>query len=488
MSRPAVTIVVPTFNRAEWLRGAIDSGLAQDYEQLELLVVDDGSTDGTAELLSEYEQRCHGDRFRVVSQANAGQAVAINRGWDLARGELVGYLADDDLLAPGAVSRLVEELVADPGCAVVYPGYHLIEADGAVIDTIRPIDYSPQEAVRLHDTIIGPGALIRREALGVAGTWDPELRWIGDLILWVRLGVRGRLKRVAEPLASWRRHPQGATSQVSFEHAREHVRVAELGIELLRPGRRRRSGASRGAPKRVHPRLVLRWRLDHGPGNRWATVDLQRPAISAYAAAMPWNEMPDERADEPTRLWRELALATTELAALRAPRAPRPGGLGGGARASRPRRRPGRRGRDPNPAFEAGGVRAAMLDAAWHCSADSGIGRHPIPARRRGRRHGDAAGVRRAVRAGDLPADGRSRRARAADRGDRAAARPLASIGRQTDESSGWTVFRHEAPLPSTRSSGSVMPRSDRNASTVRSHPGVPWSSMTTKAPSASRV
>ena len=375
MSRPAVTIVVPTFNRAEWLRGAIDSVLAQDYEDLELLVVDDGSTDGTPELLSEYEQRCDGGRFRAVSQANAGQAAAINRGWDLARGELVGYLADDDLLAPRAVSRLVEELVADPGCVVVYPGYHLIEADGAIIDTIRPIEYSPREAVRLHDTIIGPGALVRREALAVAGAWDPALRWVGDLILWVRLSIHGRLKRVAEPLASWRRHPEGATSQVGLEHAREHVRVAGLGIELLGADAVEVADRAEALRNACIFGSFFGGGASDGPGSQWATVDLQRPAISAYAAAMPWNEMPDERADEPTRLWRELALATTELAALRAPQAPRPGGLDAA------RELLGRGGlldgatAGPEPESDPGDVRTAMLEAAWHCSADSGIER-----------------------------------------------------------------------------------------------------------------
>ena len=128
MSRPAVTIVIPTFNRADWLRGAIDSVLAQDYEDLELLVVDDGSTDGTPELLSDYQRRSDRARFRTLAQPNAGQAAAINRGWELARGEVVGYLADDDLSLQVPSPRLVEELVADPDCAVVYPGYHIIDA------------------------------------------------------------------------------------------------------------------------------------------------------------------------------------------------------------------------------------------------------------------------------------------------------------------------------------------------------------------------
>jgi hypothetical protein len=376
MNRPAVTIVIPTFNRAEWLRGAIDSVLAQDYEDLEALVVDDGSTDATPELLDLYERHHHG-RFRAIAQANAGQAAAINRGWDMARGELVGYLADDDLLAQqGAVSRLVAELVADPGCVVAYPGYHLIDADGVVLDTIRPIEYSPLEAVRLHDTVIGPGALIRREAVAATGGWDPGLRWMGDLILWLRLSARGRLRRVNEPLASWRRHAEGATSQVGLEHAREHVRVAELGIEML-------GGAD--AVDRTDRAEALRNACILGsffggdpsdaPASRWATIDLQRPTISAYGAGMQWNEMPDERAEVATELWRELARKTSELAALRAPDAPRPGGLETARELLRSTGVLGPAAADEDPAFATREVRTAMLKAAWHCAADSDIER-----------------------------------------------------------------------------------------------------------------
>jgi hypothetical protein len=371
MSGPAVTIVIPTFNRVEWLRGAIDSVLAQDYDDLELLVVDDGSTDGTPELVSLFE-RHHQGRFRAIAQANAGQATAINRGWDLARGELVGYLADDDLFAqPGAVSRLVAELIADPGCVVAYPGYHLIDADGAILDTIRPIEYSPLDAVRLHDTVIGPGALIRREAVAATGGWDPGLRWIGDLILWLRLAGHGSLRRVDEPLASWRRHAEGATSQVGLDHAREHVRVADLGVELL---------GGTDALKRADRAEALRNACILGsffggdpadaPASRWATIDLQRPTISAYGAGMQWNELPDERADVATKLWRELARKATELAALRTPDAPRPGGLDAARELLRHAGLVAAATGEEGPASATREVRTAMLKAAWHCSAD----------------------------------------------------------------------------------------------------------------------
>src|ERR671924_1972896 len=103
-----------TKTRPAWLRTAIDSVLRQDYPDLELLVIDDGSTDDTPELLRDYARRNPSERFRFLRQRNMGQARTLNRGYGLARGEILGYLSDDDVLVPGAVSRVAGELIADP--------------------------------------------------------------------------------------------------------------------------------------------------------------------------------------------------------------------------------------------------------------------------------------------------------------------------------------------------------------------------------------
>src|SRR5581483_12008223 len=127
---PAVSIVVATHNRSAWLRAAIDSVLAQDYPELEFLVVDDGSTDETPSVLEEYARRNPPRRFRFMRQENQGQARSLNRGY---------------LLARGAISRLAGELIADPDAAAAYPGYRVIDGEGRLVDTVRPIEYSSVE-------------------------------------------------------------------------------------------------------------------------------------------------------------------------------------------------------------------------------------------------------------------------------------------------------------------------------------------------------
>jgi glycosyltransferase involved in cell wall biosynthesis len=315
--KPPVSIVLSTYNRPEWLRGAMDSVLAQDYPNLELLVVDDGSADETPRLLEEYRRRHPPERFRFIRQENAGQAQALNNGNQQARGEILGYLSDDDLLAPGAESRLAGELIADPDAAVAYPAYLTIDESGTPIDTVLPIPYSPVAALRLHDTIIGPGALTRRWALESAGGWDPELRFMGDLVLWMGVGLAGRAIRVPETLASWRRHPGSATVQRNVGRAREHLAIVGRGeaTDGFPPlSRADRAEAIRNAC--LFASLVCGDQEDWP--ERFALFDLHPKRISAFGsgygagATIDWADVAEN-----ARLYRELVLLTVRLAEAR---------------------------------------------------------------------------------------------------------------------------------------------------------------------------
>jgi GT2 family glycosyltransferase len=366
----SVTIVIPTFNRAAWLPGAIDSVLAQDHGDLEVLVVDDGSEDETGAVLDRYAAAHDGRRFRSLRQANSGQAAALNRGWSEARGDFVGYLSDDDRLLGGAVGRLAQELERSPEAAIAYPGYRVIDEDGGVLDTIRPIEYTPRAAFRQHDTVIGPGALIRKAAVTGSGGWEPEFRWMGDFVLWIKLGSLGAAIRVPEPLALWRRHPEAATTQASPDHAREHLLVFDRAVELL--------GESASVADRAEGlrNACLLGYFFAGPEARRDTegpiaIDLQHAAISAFGAGLGIEETPDRRADEAARLWRELAAKTVELIELRhGPPAVEPLGLAHAQRLIA----------DLAPTADGDGsslaeLGATMLEAAFHCGADLDPGR-----------------------------------------------------------------------------------------------------------------
>ncbi len=380
---PAVSIVIPTYNRREWLAGALDSVLEQDYANLEALVVDDGSDDGTAELLRDYSRRWPERRFRHLSQPNAGQARAINHGNRVARGEILGYLSDDDLLLPGAVTRLAAELIADPTAAAAYPGYREIDAEGRVEDTVRPVAYSPRAALRLHDTVIGPGGLARRWALERAGGWDPGLRWMGDLIMWMGVGLAGPVVRVAEPLACWRRHPGSATLQPSADHAREHLRCVELGAGLDGMGALSTAERAEAVRNACFYGAFFGGAGDTWPDDRFVAFDLHRRLLSASTSRLgPDGEIDWGEAERSGALYRELVELVTADAAR-----PEPGEGGLAVALERLREIGVPAGGDPGvaAAAEPAELRLGLIEAAFACGAETepGSNRFVIAERRR---------------------------------------------------------------------------------------------------------
>jgi glycosyltransferase involved in cell wall biosynthesis len=224
-----VTVVVPVYNRAgRLLSEALDSLLAQDYPNLDVLAIDDGSTDSTPDALAEYASR-HPGRFRWERQEeNQGQAAALNRGFEAAEGTLLGYLSSDDVLLEGAISKLAAELERRPDAVLAFPAYQVVDEAGEVVDTMIPPEYSRAESIRLQDTIVGPGALFRADALRRAGGLRTDLRFLADKELWLRLSKLGPFVRVPEPLAAWRRHGGALTvAERGREMADERLRILD---------------------------------------------------------------------------------------------------------------------------------------------------------------------------------------------------------------------------------------------------------------------
>jgi len=376
MPAPSVSFVIATYNRPDWLRLSMDSVLDQDYPDLELLVMDDGSTGETTEVLEEYANRYPSERFRYTRHENMGQARTLNRGYEMTRGDLIGYLPDDDLLLPGAVCELVAAL-RDPEVICAYGGWQIIESDGRVIDTIRPMEYSPMEAYRQIDTVIAPGGLVRRDALLSTGGWDPSQYYMPDFLLWMKVGLAGPVVRVKRPVASWRRHEGGLSEQSGVERWHEFLQLVELGeglLELPAEAHAIRAEAFRNACIQA---AFFMGGAGPPPGERFSTIDLGRPGSSAFASGLPRTDWPDERADESARVWRELARLTLELGRARgagATNGGKPGAPGDGLRAAKEHlRRVGalpRDDEDPSGVSPDRDIRMDLMEAAVACEAD----------------------------------------------------------------------------------------------------------------------
>lgn len=197
-----VSVVIPCYNGAAFLGEAIRSALDQSPAPLEVIVVDDGSTDGSAAIARAFSE------VEVIEQPNAGVSVARNTGLARARGDHVVFLDADDILLPGALAAGAEALDADAARVMVYGGTEVIDAAG------RPIKPADQEVQTVTPRMIFLGthpvctqSMLRREAVAAAGGFRPGLAYSEDMELWLRLAARGgTIYCHGRRVAQYRRH------------------------------------------------------------------------------------------------------------------------------------------------------------------------------------------------------------------------------------------------------------------------------------------
>lgn len=201
---PGLSIVVPARNAARFIGDTLASLAAQHTADFEAVVIDDGSTDGTADIVRGVA--AGNSRFRLVAGAAKGVSVARNAGLEAARGEIVLFLDADDLLAPDALDRFAEALAAAPEAVAALGGVARIAEDGRSLPgrDNRELAAGPDQLALLlrKNFIVNGGALaIRRSAALEAGGYDPDLAYGEDWEFWCRLLELGPLVLVSGPAA-----------------------------------------------------------------------------------------------------------------------------------------------------------------------------------------------------------------------------------------------------------------------------------------------
>lgn len=217
--------MTPSFNQARFLDETIRSVLDQDYPQLEYLVVDGGSTDGSAEIVERYADRL----AWWTSEPDGGQAAALNKAFAHARGDLLGWVSSDDTLLPGAVSRVVAELEQDPEASLVYGEALFVDENGEELFPLEPRPFDVAAMVRACENhVVQPGSLFRREALELAGPFDERAYYFFDFEFVLRLAERGaRAVPIPDRLATYRVHPESKSAGAPLAKARDYLRIAD---------------------------------------------------------------------------------------------------------------------------------------------------------------------------------------------------------------------------------------------------------------------
>lgn len=207
----AVSAVIPVYNGAQYLGEAIRSVLAQTHPVTDCLVIDDGSTDATHEVVAGF-----GNDVRYVRLPRGGQSRARNRGTWLARGELVAFLDHDDAWLPSKLELQLEELHRRPAATMVLCAMEVVDEDGTTLGTNRLFHRDRESLVRAMLTFDGsdiPGcnqaALLRRDWLLAHGGYDAVLSVCGDWDLLVRTLLAGNLAYLDEPLVRYRIRDSG---------------------------------------------------------------------------------------------------------------------------------------------------------------------------------------------------------------------------------------------------------------------------------------
>lgn len=181
---PLVSVVTPSYNTANYIESTLKSVEEQDYPNIEHILYDGASTDGTLEILKRYPQ------VDWVSEADSGQSDALNKGFKKAKGKYIGWLNSDDLYTRGAISRSVEYLECHSDVAMIYTDLNIIGEEDNVYGHTKGVEFT-LENLLVNNPVKQPTLLMRREVIDDLKGVDESLHFVMDRELWLRMTVKG---------------------------------------------------------------------------------------------------------------------------------------------------------------------------------------------------------------------------------------------------------------------------------------------------------
>jgi glycosyltransferase involved in cell wall biosynthesis len=217
--KPAVSVVIPAFNHARFVSETIESVLGQSFADFEIVITDDGSSDGTADVIRRFDD----PRINLeVFPENQGAVVALNSAIGRARGEFICFLASDDRFLPGKLEQQVAFLQENPGISAVFGMPQFIDENGGPLESSQQFNgevfetpfrknITSKEAWLRQFFFAGnclchPSAMVRRAVYDEIGLFDPRLANLPDFDMWVRLSMRHEIAVLREPLTAMRIH------------------------------------------------------------------------------------------------------------------------------------------------------------------------------------------------------------------------------------------------------------------------------------------
>ena len=279
---PLVSVIMAAYNGEALVGESIESVLAQTYEPIELVVVDDCSSDGTATVVEDYVGRYPGRVRLSRKDSRAGPCRRRNDALDLAQGELIAWLDQDDLWLPEKTEREVAVLASEPEVGLVYTGYEAFDSDSGDVLAWR------DRSIEAEGDVLAPlfvrgcfiaslTVLFRRKAMTARGLRlrETDFSFGDDYFLWLAIALDWRVARIDEVLARYRRHPENESLRLAGTNF--HARRVELLEEFLAafPEARPRLGRTRRAGLADHHLRAARFEQGQRHRGRAATHVLQ---------------------------------------------------------------------------------------------------------------------------------------------------------------------------------------------------------------------
>jgi glycosyltransferase involved in cell wall biosynthesis len=234
---PRVSVILPTFNRVDYLRHAVQSVFAQSYAQWELIIADDGSAEATSNYLRSLEDNA---RVRLVWLTHTGNPAAVrNAALRVATGTYVAFLDSDDLWTPDKLQKQIESLHRHPACRWGYTGYEYIDHSGQPCHPTGLQAWTENRGPVLRAVVTLtlvcplPSVIVERELLQRLGGFDERRNFYEDYDLWLRLALQSEADVVPEPLLQVRRHNEHystSDSIASMEHRGELFKAMEQAL------------------------------------------------------------------------------------------------------------------------------------------------------------------------------------------------------------------------------------------------------------------
>lgn len=270
MNFPKVSIITPSYNQAQFLEATIQSVLRQEYPNLEYIVVDGGSTDGSVEIIRHYQEQI----AWWVSEPDRGQADAINKGFRQATGEIVAWLNSDDIYLPGAILDAVRQFENSPDAGLIYGDALSIDGTGRPFNALRFPDWNYDDLLRFH-IICQPSVFICHSALKLTGYLDENYHFMLDHALWLKLAAETPIHHTPHLWSAARQHGDAKNVAQAAAFSQEILNLLEeietkptFALNISRDRNRIVGGAYR---------LAARYYLD---GN------MARKAIAYYGKAL----------------------------------------------------------------------------------------------------------------------------------------------------------------------------------------------------------